>query len=137
MAKILLVEDSKFLRLATERSLTRAGHKVITACDGEQALSLAQEKSPDLIVLDMLLPKKTGPEVLKKLRQSAETATTPIVVFTSLSQINATRLQADGATAFLEKSVTPDKGPEELMTALQEIIRNLLPRAKPAASGRP
>ena len=136
MAKILLVEDSKFLRLATERALARVGHEVITACDGEQALTMAQEQNPDLIVLDMLLPKRTGPEVLKALKQAEATANIPVVVFTSLSQINASRLQADGATAFLEKSITADKGPEELMTSLQEIVKDLIPLKKTAARGR-
>ena len=135
MGKILLVEDSKFLRLTTERALGRAGHEVITACDGDQAIAMAQEHLPDLIVLDMLLPKKTGPEVLKILKQSEATAKIPIVVFTSLSQINATRLQADGATAFLEKSITSDRGPEELMTALQELVKGLISPKKSAASG--
>ena len=69
LIKILLVEDSKFLRLATERSLTRAGYGVSTAIDGEQALQMAREQLPDLILLDMLLPKMTGPDVLLALKK--------------------------------------------------------------------
>jgi CheY-like chemotaxis protein len=57
MTKILLVDDSKFLRLATERALARAGYDVSTAADGENALQVARERRPDLILLDMLLPK--------------------------------------------------------------------------------
>lgn len=73
MTKILLVDDSKFLRLATERALARAGYDVSTAADGENALQVAREKRPDLILLDMLLPKMTGPDVLKALKErSAE-----------------------------------------------------------------
>ena len=63
--KILLVEDSKFLRVATERALTTAGYKVISADDGEQASRLAREHAPDLILLDVMLPKMSGPDVLK------------------------------------------------------------------------
>ncbi len=63
--KILLVEDSKFLRLATERALARAGYEINSAPDGEEALRLAKEKLPDLILLDMLLPKMSGPDVLR------------------------------------------------------------------------
>jgi PleD family two-component response regulator len=59
---ILLVEDSKFLRIATERILTKAGYRVICAGDGDEALVLAGSSVPDLIVLDMLLPKLSGPE---------------------------------------------------------------------------
>ena len=69
MTKILLVDDSKFLRLATERALARAGYDVSTAADGENALQMAREKRPDVILLDMLLPKMTGPDVLKALKK--------------------------------------------------------------------
>ena len=68
---ILLVEDSKFLRLATERILTKAGYRVICAGDGDEALVLAGSSVPDLIVLDMLLPKLSGPEVLRSLAWSS------------------------------------------------------------------
>src|ERR1022692_4934084 len=69
MTKILLVEDSKFLRLATERALARAGYETSSAVDGEEALRVAREKMPDLILLDMLLPKMSGPDVLKALKE--------------------------------------------------------------------
>src|ERR1700751_5271988 len=97
MTKLLLVEDSKFLRLATERALTHAGYKVSSAGDGEEALRTAQQKLPDLILLDMMLPKMGGPEVLRALKNDAATAQIPVVVLTGLSQKNAERLQADGA----------------------------------------
>src|SRR5438552_1790752 len=67
-SKILLVEDSKMLRLANERVLVRAGYEVTTAQDGEEALRVAEEMHPDLILLDMLLPKLSGPEVLRALK---------------------------------------------------------------------
>jgi CheY-like chemotaxis protein len=66
--KILLVEDSKFLRLATERAMVRAGYDVTSAADGEEGLRLAREKLPDLILLDIMLPKLSGPDVLKALK---------------------------------------------------------------------
>jgi CheY-like chemotaxis protein len=104
MTKILLVDDSKFLRLATERALSRAGYDVSTANDGERALEIAREKKPDVILLDMLLPKMTGPDVLKALKKDPATKGIAVVVLTGLSQKNAVRLQPDGACAFLEKS---------------------------------
>src|SRR5208282_5429713 len=55
--KVLLVEDSKFLRMANERALCRAGYEVSTAADGQEALQVANDKLPDIILLDMLLPK--------------------------------------------------------------------------------
>ena len=69
MTKILLVEDSKFLRLATERALARTGYEVSSAADGDEALSMARTKLPDLILLDMLLPKTSGLDVLKSLKK--------------------------------------------------------------------
>jgi len=131
MIKILLVEDSKFLRLATERALTRAGYEVSSAADGEEALRVAREKSPDLILLDMLLPKMSGPEVLKALKEDALTRAIPVVVITGLSQKDAARLQEDGAFEFLEKSALElDKGSDRLLAAVEKILRRLSQRSR-------
>jgi CheY-like chemotaxis protein len=136
MTKILLVDDSKFLRLATERALSRAGYEVSVAIDGEHALQIARETRPDVILLDMLLPKMTGPDVLKALKKDAATAGIAVVVFTGLSGKNAARLQQDGACAFLEKSsLALDKGSETFLAALAEIVKKLnldVPTAMPA-----
>ena len=135
MTKILLCDDSKFLRLATERALVRAGYVVSTATDGEQALQLARDNKPDLILLDMLLPKMTGPDVLKALKKDPATARIAVVVFTGLSQKNAARLQKDGACGFLEKSeLGLEKGCDGLLVALAEIVRKLKLEV-PAAAG--
>jgi CheY-like chemotaxis protein len=124
MIKILLVEDSKFLRLATERALSRAGYEVSSAADGDEALRLAREKLPDLILLDMLLPKMSGLEVLSALKKDVATEPIPVVVLTAMSQKNAARLQEDGAFAFLEKgSLGLDTGAGKLLIALHEIVK--------------
>ena len=59
--KILIVDDSRLLRISNERTLMKAGYEVITAADGEEGLRLAIESKPDLVVLDMMLPKLSGP----------------------------------------------------------------------------
>jgi len=111
METILLVEDSKFLRAATERILTKAGYQVICAGDGDEALALAGSRLPDLIVLDMLLPKLSGPEVLRSLKKNDLTAHIPVVVLSSLSQNNGPKLVQEGADAFIEKgSLLADPG---------------------------
>jgi CheY-like chemotaxis protein len=126
MTKILLVEDSKFLRLATERALARAGYEMSSACDGEEALHAAREKLPDLILLDMLLPKMSGPDVLKALKQDALTKAIPVIVITGMSQKNAARLKQDGASGFLEKSALElEKGSEKLLSAVRGILEKL------------
>jgi len=131
MIKILLVEDSKFLRLSTERALARAGYEVSSAADGEEALQMAREKVPDLIFLDMLLPKVSGPEVLIALKKDPMTKAIPVVVMTGLSQKNASRLQGDGAAWFLEKSALElEKGSDKLLTAVREIVKKLPERTR-------
>jgi CheY-like chemotaxis protein len=134
MIRILLVEDSKFLRLATERALARAGYEVCSAADGDEALLLARQKLPDLILLDMLLPKMSGPDVLKALKQDPATKSIAVVVMTGMSEKNAARLRQDGAIAFLEKSALElDKGPAKLLTSLQKIL-DLLPHVQARAT---
>jgi CheY-like chemotaxis protein len=124
--KILLVEDSKFLRISTERALARAGYAVSTAVDGEEAVQFARERLPDLILLDMLLPKMSGPDVLKALKKDPTTSEIPVVVLTGLSQKNATRLRDDGAFAFLEKAeLSLEKGSQALLAALDDSIKRL------------
>ena len=104
MESILLVEDSKFLRLTSERTLAKAGYRVLSTDDGEQVLRLAQEHRPDLILLDMILPRMGGPEVLRALKLDPVTAKIPVVVLSSLSQKNESKLKHDGAAAYFEKS---------------------------------
>jgi CheY-like chemotaxis protein len=134
--KILLVEDSKFLRLATERALARAGYNIASAQDGVEALRLAHAESPDLILLDMLLPKMSGLEVLKALKQDPFTKAIPVIVMTAMSEKNAARLQKDGASGFLEKSALElDRGAEKLLVALSELRQKLPAKAAGATAG--
>ncbi len=139
MTRILLVEDSKFLRLATERSLAHAGYEVLTAADGESALQLAREKRPDVILLDLLLPKITGLDVLKAVKSNPATAAIAVVVLTGMSQKNEDRLRKDGAFAFLAKAeLALDRGPHSLLSAVAEILKklNLEVPASPFAATR-
>ncbi|HTZ82051.1 MAG TPA: response regulator [Candidatus Acidoferrales bacterium] len=123
---ILLVDDSKFLRLATERALARAGYDVLTADDGEQALRTAREKRPHVILLDMLLPKISGLDVLKALKKDPIMAGIAVVAFTALSNKNAERLQRDGVCAYLDKSeLNLNCGHERLLAALASIVNDL------------
>lgn len=102
--KILLVEDSRFLRMAIERALTRAGHSVISVADGREGLHAAQTSPPALIVLGMMLPGLDGTSVLKALKRNASTAQIPVIVLTALSQKNEEKLKRAGAAAYIHKS---------------------------------
>jgi CheY-like chemotaxis protein len=124
--KVLLVEDSKFLRMSTERALTKAGYEVICAGDGDEALRMAREHLPALVLLDMMLPKLSGPEVLKALKQDPATAGIAVMVLTSLSQKNAKALEKDGAAGFFEKSdLMLGSGPSSLVTAVQKVLSDV------------
>jgi len=123
---ILLVEDSRFLRAANERALVRAGYNVVTASDGEEALRVAYARIPDLILLDMLLPKVGGPEVLHALRNSPLTAAIPVIVLSSLSQKNEDKLKSEGATAYFEKSkLKLDSHSDSLIQIVKRIFAGL------------
>jgi CheY-like chemotaxis protein len=130
-SKILLVDDSKFLRMANERALCRAGYVVSTAADGEEALKVANEKHPDVILLDMMLPKMSGPDVLRALKENSATADIPVIVLTSLSQKNEDKLIEEGAAAYFEKSTLElDKSSDRLLTAVETVLRREQPKKK-------
>jgi CheY-like chemotaxis protein len=125
-SKVLLVDDSKFLRIANERALSRAGYEVSTAADGEEALQVANDKLPDIILLDMLLPKISGPNVLKALKANPATRDIPVIVLTSLSQKNEEKLISEGAAAYFEKSTLElDKSSDRLAATVEEVLRRV------------
>jgi CheY-like chemotaxis protein len=102
--KILLIEDSRFQRMANGRALTKAGYDVVYAADGEEGLAAARENIPDLILLDMMLPKISGLDVLRALKGDALLKHIPVIVLSGLGQGNEAKLLKEGASAFLVKS---------------------------------
>jgi CheY-like chemotaxis protein len=121
--RILLVDDSKIIRLENETALHKAGYEVICAEDGESALKLAGESKPDLILLDMILPKISGPQVLQRLKQDQATAEIPVVVLSSLTQKNRQKLIDAGAEDYIEKnSLAPVRGMNLLPKMLENIV---------------
>jgi CheY-like chemotaxis protein len=121
--KILLVEDSKPIRRENEQVLIEAGYEVVCAVDGESALRFARDEKPDLILLDMILPKMSGPDVLQHLKSDPATADIPVVVVSSLSEKNRQKLIEAGAEDYLEKSaMMPQHGVNLLPTMLENVI---------------
>jgi two-component system, cell cycle sensor histidine kinase and response regulator CckA len=125
--EILLIEDSKFMRVAVQRALTAAGYIVHTANDGEAGLGAARETLPDLIVLDLMLPKVSGRDVLKALKRDPITQSIPVIVLSALLEPTREELLKEGATACVEKS---DKLPENNFAGLIHIITLVLGREK-------
>jgi CheY-like chemotaxis protein len=121
--RILLVEDSKPIRRENERALLEAGYEVVCAVDGESALRFARDLKPDLILLDMILPKMSGPEVLRHLKSEPVTAEIPVVVLSSLSEKNRQKLVEEGAEEYLEKNaLMPGRGINLLPQELENVI---------------
>jgi two-component system, OmpR family, alkaline phosphatase synthesis response regulator PhoP len=83
---ILLAEDDKFLRRAAETKLKQAGFDVRVAVDGDEALAQAREQPPDLMLLDLLMPKRDGLSVLKALKADAATAAIRVVIISNSSK---------------------------------------------------
>jgi DNA-binding response OmpR family regulator len=124
--KILLVEDSRTLRVSNERALLKAGYEVTCAEDGEAAPQCAKEQMPDLILLDLLLPRLSGLEVLTRLKHNRATACIPVVALTGLSEKNRQKLIDAGAEDYLAKNaILPDKGPNRLAEALEALIHRI------------
>ena len=125
--KILLIEDSKFQRIASERALVKAGHVVIHAGDGEQGLRIARKDIPDLILLDMMLPKVSGLDVLRALKGDVLVKHIPVIVLSGLGQANEAKLISEGAAAFVPKS---EKSFENNSSLLIQTVESALLRAK-------
>lgn len=121
MQTVLLVEDSKVQRMVSELLFKKAGYRVMVAADGEEALRVARQVLPDVIVLDMMLPKVSGVELLHSLKLDSTTSKIPVVVLSSLSQKNEGRLLSDGAAAFIEKKYAFDH-PESFLETIKLIV---------------
>jgi putative two-component system response regulator len=120
--KILLVEDSKPIRMENGRALVKAGYEVVYAEDGEKALALARSERPDLILLDLLLPRMGGLQVLEELKGNPATVEVPVIVVSSLSGRNASRLIEAGAEDYIEKSAILEGGRNHLPNMLVNIV---------------
>lgn len=103
--RILLAEDDRFLRKAGEMALKRAGYTVLTAVNGEEALRTAQSELPDLILLDLIMPKLNGFDVLQTLKKEAPTAHIPVIILSNLGQDRDVQQALEaGAAAYLIKA---------------------------------
>ncbi len=106
--KILLVEDSGFFRKAIAQALTAEGFVVTTAATGEEALQSANTDHPELIVLDMMLPRLDGMMVLRILRSGQETRNIPVIVLSGNSMLrDKTAAEKLGISCFIRKDEAP------------------------------
>lgn len=82
--KILIAEDDKFLSMAYKFQLEKAGYEILSALDGDEALDMVRKDKPALILLDIVMPKKSGFTVLKELKSDPELSKIPVIVLTNL-----------------------------------------------------
>ena len=119
---ILYVEDNEMNRKIVRQLLKPTAYKLIEAYDGEAGVAAALEHRPDLILMDIQLPKISGIEATRKLRAEPATAATPIIAITSFALSgDDQKAKEAGATAYLAKPYSPRD--------LLKLIRQLLPEA--------
>jgi len=124
-AKILVVEDEAMVADVVSRYLRRDGFQVLLATDGQAALDIAREQSPDLVLLDLMLPKIDGLEVCRRLRAHSQI---PIIVVTAKGDETDRIVGLElGADDYVSKPFSP----RELVARVRAVLR----RAKPAPNG--
>ena len=118
--RILLIEDDRFLRRACEASLRAHGFTVLTAVDGEEGLRMARAEAPALVLLDLLMPKLSGLEVLRALRADDQTRAMPVLVLSNSSrEQDVDEIERLGVVGYLVKANLS-------LQALAERVRQIL-----------
>jgi two-component system phosphate regulon response regulator PhoB len=127
-AKILLVEDDASLIELVTYNLEKEGFDVVRTGDGEEALTLAEEEKPDLVILDWMIANLSGIEVCRRLRRAPATAHLPIVMLTARGdEADRVRGLETGADDYMTKPFSP----RELIARIRAVLRRL----RPALSG--
>lgn len=121
MKKILFIEDDPGLQKALCEALKSAGYEVASALDGEEGLRLSRRDIPNLILLDLILPKKDGFEVLRDLKSDLRTASIPVIVLTNLEGSQEVQKALEhGATSYLIKT---NYGLNEVIEKVGEVLK--------------
>jgi two-component system alkaline phosphatase synthesis response regulator PhoP len=129
---VLVADDEPDVHAFVQAALEEDGYAFLTAHDGEQALALARSESPDLVILDVQMPRKTGFTVFQELRADAATRGIPVIMLTAVSQRvglpfggdDMGELYGSDPEAFIDKPVDPD--------ALRDAVRRLLAAGPPS-----
>jgi two-component system cell cycle response regulator DivK len=115
---ILYVEDNELNRKIVRDLLRRTSYRLLEAADGEAGIAMAREHNPDLILMDIQLPKVSGIEAMRVLRETSATAVTPIIAITSFALSGDHQKAKDaGASAYLAKPYSP----RELLSMIREL----------------
>lgn len=118
--RVLLVEDDQLIQRMYQKIFTFEKYEVVTASDGEEALEKARTSDPTIILLDVMMPKMNGMEVLERLKMDPNTKAIPVVMLSNLAGENdAETALAKGAVKYIIKS---EHDPKEVADMIQEII---------------
>jgi len=121
--KILVVDDEIYIVHILDFSLGMEGYEVVTALDGEQALEKVKTEKPDLIVLDIMMPKLDGYEVCKNIKSSASTQHIPVILLSAKGRNLDQKLGLDvGADGYITKPFSPRKLVERINQLLGQTI---------------
>ena len=122
MKKIMIVEDDDGLREIYKIRLAADGYIVVTASDGEMALSVAVSEKPDLMVLDLMMPKISGFDMLEILRSTPEMAKLRVIVMTALS---SDEQRARGESLHVDRYLVKSQvGIEDVVNAVHEVLND-------------
>jgi len=117
--RVLVADDERALRLLIRTTLENNDIEVIMANDGDEALALAKTESPDLLVLDWMMPHKSGLEVVAELRQTEALAHIPVILLTARGQ---SRDQEAARIAGVDMYLTKPFSPRELIAAVDKML---------------
>lgn len=131
--KILVVDDEPYIVEMVEVNLIKAGYRVITAYDGEEALKKVEEENPDLIICDVNMPKIDGFEVLKRLKSNMATRYIPVVMLTARTGdedvFKGWHLKAD-------QYLTKPFNPQQVVTVVRNIFKAIDEEARKRLEGK-
>jgi DNA-binding response OmpR family regulator len=125
MAKVMIVDDDPLMVRMYQKKLTNDGYDVMTAGDGMEALEKLESQKPDLILLDIMMPKLNGLDTLKKIKADSKTKDIPVIMLTNVgaSDEDADRGLELGAVAYLVKA---GNRPADVVSKIKEVLGGYL-----------
>lgn len=120
MTKILVAEDDKLISNSLSDALKAAGFEAVAAFDGEEAVAKAKEIQPDLLLLDIMMPKLDGISVLWEMKANPETAKVPVIVLTNIADAETiSKIVEAGASDYLLKS---DQSVDDIVQKVRDVL---------------
>ncbi len=107
---VLVVDDEAHIRRLIEFTLKKGGYRMLVATNGKEAIQLALESAPNLIIMDVLMPEMDGVEALEQLKSDERTASIPVILLTGIGQSTTRKeVEAKGTATYLAKPFSPNK----------------------------